>query len=232
VNALPRLSKKRVAWNKGLTKETGTRVSKYTSSMADTKRLQGESGEVVPWNKGLTKEINESVAKNSLGVKLTRKQRFQEGIIKTWNKGLTKETDPRVKKNAESLLRSYVEGRVTSKSYKTYKRGYREDLGHYVRSSWEANYARLLKFLGTEYEYEKHRFVLNKSDGEVTTYLPDFYLPELTRFIEIKGYWRIGNKEKIELFRKCFPEIELFVIELAEYTRILSKFSKLVENWE
>lgn len=46
------------------------------------------------------------------------------------------------------------------------KSGFRKDLGHSVRSSWEANVCRILNKYNIVYEYEKHTFKLK--DG--TTY--------------------------------------------------------------
>ena len=65
------------------------------------------------------------------------------------------------------------------------KGGFRADLGHYVRSSWEADYARVLVYLGQPYEYESRTFVLTRSDGSTLTYTPDFYLPDRDEFIEV-----------------------------------------------
>ena len=44
----------------------------------------------------------------------------------------------------------------------TYKSGIRADLGFYVRSSWEANFARLLLYLGILFKYEPKRFLLKE----------------------------------------------------------------------
>ena len=42
------------------------------------------------------------------------------------------------------------------------KSGFRKDLGHSVRSSWEANFSRILKYMKINYEYEKYTFKLKK----------------------------------------------------------------------
>lgn len=117
--------------------------------------------------------------------------------------------------------------------YKRSRNGYREDLGHYVRSSWEANFARLLSFLGTEYEYEPRRFMMKDASNElVASYLPDFYLVGLARYVELKGYWASGARRKVLLFQEAYPDIELDIIEELDYKRLEDKFSNLVPNWE
>jgi len=114
-----------------------------------------------------------------------------------------------------------------------FKSGYREDLGYYVRSSWEANFARLLMFLGVDFEYEPKRFVMKDEEGRVVaTYLPDFFLTDLNRYVELKGRWDDFAREKVELFRRIYPSVILDVVESADYRRLESKFSGLIPNWE
>lgn len=97
--------------------------------------------------------------------------------------------------------------KVRSKIYTYGKRGFREDIGHYVRSSWEADFARLWKYLKAPYEYEKHRFDLD----EFGKYTPDFYLPESNRYYEVKGRMDmefIENRLK-RLYEKYSIEINM-----------------------
>lgn len=55
--------------------------------------------------------------------------------------------------------------------------------GYRFRSRLEARWAVFFDALGIEYEYEKEGYDL----GELGWYLPDFWLPKLEMFIEIKG---------------------------------------------
>lgn len=59
-------------------------------------------------------------------------------------------------------------------------RGYH---GVQFRSSLEANWAATLDSLNIEWEYEPKTFTLPSGEG----YLPDFYLPKLGTWIEVKG---------------------------------------------
>lgn len=112
---------------------------------------------------------------------------------------------------------------------KTYtKGGFRKDLGHYVRSSWEANYARILKYEGKEYKYEPTTFDLEKG----LTYTPDFYITKIGEFFEIKGWFRERDKKKINLFRQKYPYINLHVIEKQKYKELKKKYMPLISNWE
>lgn len=110
------------------------------------------------------------------------------------------------------------------------KAGIREDLGFYVRSGFEANYARILKYTGVLSEYEKHTFTLK--DGR--TYTPDFYLPETQEYVEIKGYYTEANKEKFAQFKRDFPEvkIQLLLEDSWEWKKLRGKYKPLIPAWE
>jgi hypothetical protein len=75
------------------------------------------------------------------------------------------------------------------------KGGFREDLGLYVRSAWEANWARYLTWLVSlgeirkwEYEPETFEFPIRKGSR---FYTPDFRVvnrDETVEYHEVKGY--------------------------------------------
>lgn len=66
--------------------------------------------------------------------------------------------------------------------------GFREGIPHYCRSTFEANFARILLKEGIRYEYEPRVFKLDSG-----RYCPDFYLHDtfrgLSGWVELKG-WR------------------------------------------
>jgi len=103
--------------------------------------------------------------------------------------------------------------------------GFREDLGFYVRSTWEANFARSLKFQGIQFEYEPTSFTL--SNGK--TYTPDFRVGEV--FYEIKGYLTDTAKSKLELFRIEYPDVIVQIIGPVEYNELYITHANLT-NWE
>jgi len=71
------------------------------------------------------------------------------------------------------------------KSIQTYFRGYK------FRSRLEARWAVYFDALGIEWEYEPEGFDL----GDAGWYLPDFYLPELDAWIEIKP--KNGDRKEV-----------------------------------
>jgi hypothetical protein len=64
--------------------------------------------------------------------------------------------------------------------------------GHRFRSRVEARWAVFLDEAGISYEYEKEGFVLE--DG--TKYLPDFWLPDIGMWLEIKGGTATEDEDK------------------------------------
>ena len=77
-----------------------------------------------------------------------------------------------------------------------------------MRSSWEVAYAKFLDSHGWEWQYEPKAFDLGDS-----TYTPDFYLPLMDAYVEIKGYLTRANKFKIDRFRELYPNVGWKLLE-------------------
>lgn len=88
---------------------------------------------------------------------------------------------------------------------------------NHFRSSYEANFAKWLDLSGIKWEYEQKRFLVVLNSKE-TKYIPDFYLSEFDCYIEVKGYWYHRSKQKMEQFRKQYPDIN---IEIFDQPRLL-----------
>lgn len=120
------------------------------------------------------------------------------------------------------------------------KGGTREDLGIYVRSSWEANYARYLKFLKAreqilDWEYEPKVFEFHAIKRGVRSYVPDFRVTELGGSIvwhEVKGYMDDKSKTKLNRMAKFYPEEKVIVIGSKEMREIKNKLAALIPLWE
>lgn len=91
----------------------------------------------------------------------------------------------------------------------------------YVKSTWEAAYAQYLDDNNIEWKYEYKCF-----DMDNTTYTPDFYISGEDRYVEVKGWWRNGGKEKYEKFCKMYPQIKVEVLRMAELKKIGIKFNR------
>ena len=79
--------------------------------------------------------------------------------------------------------------------------------GFYFRSSYETKVAKYLDENNIEWDYETIAFKLNNG----TTYRPDFYLIKEDKWIEVKGYWYENKKEKFNLFKQLYPNINIEV---------------------
>ena len=123
---------------------------------------------------------------------------------------------------------------TTSNSYSRCKGGTREDLKQYFRSAWEANIARVLNYLHIEWEYEYKRFNFENEAEGILSYQPDFYLPTINKWIEVKGWMDDISKKRLELFKKYYPKENenLYLIDEIIYKDIEKKYSSLIENWE
>lgn len=138
--------------------------------------------------------------------------------------------------------------------YSDGKIGKRSDLeNQFFRSSWEANYARYLNFMGIEWKYEPEEFEFEKIKRGTRFYTPDFYLPEKNQWIEVKGWFRDKDKIKLKRFKKYYPDefsklvllIEkkyegkqakvahkLEIKSIQSYREIKNKVSGLIDSWE
>jgi hypothetical protein len=77
-----------------------------------------------------------------------------------------------------------------------------------LRSSYEVAFAKYLDSKDVYWEYEPKTFKL--SSGK--RYTPDFRIPEWNQTIEIKGRLKGDAKEKIDAFRKEFPDQNLILL--------------------
>jgi hypothetical protein len=111
-------------------------------------------------------------------------------------------------KNAIRVKLREIDGKpVKSSQRKTVSRiGKRKDLGIAVRSGWEANILRYLKFVQSIWEYEPRVFFFHEIKHGTTSYTPDIYLPEQDIWVEVKGYLKPSDKTRIRRFKKYYPE--------------------------
>lgn len=98
-------------------------------------------------------------------------------------------------------------------------------------SKWEVGTARYLDSIGVIWEYNDRGYIL--SDGRY--YYPDFFVYEndlLIRVIEVKGYFREGNRQKFDMFLKEYPTvpIELWQRDKLTELKIIDASGYLIEQ--
>lgn len=121
------------------------------------------------------------------------------------------------------------------------KMGKRADLGLFVRSSWEANYARYLNWLVEHkqihrWEYEPDTFWFEGIKRGCVSYLPDFKIWEkkdsIPYFVEVKGYMDQRSQTKLKRMKKYYPHVKIILIQRGEYAKLCKQFKGLISNWE
>jgi hypothetical protein len=125
----------------------------------------------------------------------------------SWNAGHTKETHPGLRKISNSLI-----GRVPqqNKTIWLYRNG---PICIPMKSSFELMFARWCDERKIEWRYEPCWFNIGKGDWRGVSYTPDFYLPALDIYIEVKGYFSEENQRKMQAFYKQFPDIKLYLLK-------------------
>jgi DNA polymerase III alpha subunit len=183
----------------------------------------------VPWNLGLTAET----ASHTLWIQNLKKYNdTQKGVSLDQRIGVERARELRARMSERFSGKGNPMYGRPPKSTKTYtKAGYREDLGHYVRSSWEADVARVFRLLKLDYLYEPKTFELTRANGTTVTYTPDFYVPSEKKYYEVKGWLDAASEEKIRLFHEQFPDEELILIDKTRFAELQLEFSDLVQ-WE
>lgn len=167
---------------------------------------------------------------------------YSEGTRKgkTWNKGLTKESDERVRKSCEKISFS----RVGSKNYWFGKKlpvemkkkiseahvKYMENGGAYhckwykisngereisVQGTWEKKFAEYLNRNKIKWDrfsmpYDNHR-----------RYTPDFYLPEYDVYIEVKGFMKERDINKMKKFLIDNPHCDIRLFDSKKLLKTL-----------
>lgn len=125
---------------------------------------------------------------------------------KSWNAGHTKATHTGLQKISDSLT-----GKVPT--YNFGKWVYHNHPTHVVmKSSYELLFARWCDERKIEWKYEPRWFNIGKGDWHGVSYTPDFYLPKLGVYVEVKGFFSEENQRKMQAFYKQFPEVQLFLL--------------------
>lgn len=119
------------------------------------------------------------------------------------------------------------------------KGGYREDLKLYVRSAWEANYARYLNWLQqtgniASWEYEPCEFEFTKIKRGTRFYKPDFKVTDnngSVEYHEVKGYMDSTSRTKLKRMAKYYPEVVVIVVDRDGY-RAIARQMRGLPGWE
>lgn len=120
------------------------------------------------------------------------------------------------------------------------KGGKRKDIGIFVRSAWEANYARYLNWLVAHgqiksWEYEPDVFYFEGIKRGTRSYLPDFKVENndgSIEYHEVKGWMDKQSQTKLKRMKKYHPSVKVVLVDKPVYNGIAKSVSRLVANWE
>jgi len=118
--------------------------------------------------------------------------------------------------------------------------GVRADIGIYVRSGWEANYARYLNFLKTagdiiDWKFEPKTFEFEGIKRGSRFYTPDFLVTwknGRSEYHEVKGYMDQRSATKLKRMKKYHPEVVVVLIDSKHYRGIAKSMRGLIPHWE
>jgi hypothetical protein len=123
------------------------------------------------------------------------------------------------------------------------QRGFREDLGFHCDSKVEANFARILKYLGKDFQpYGVSRKKISiqdlgykdENDGHILREMrPDFYLPKEKTFVEVKGGWSsVTSNDRKKLAGALLKGIKIVEICGITYEILEKEFKSKIREWE
>lgn len=155
--------------------------------------------------------------------------------------GLTRQDRPHSAESVMKGMRSEARfnGTKNGRGSSTHG-GRREDLGIYVRSTWEANYARYLKWLVSRgditcWEYEPEPFAFPKIKRGTRFYIPDFRVTNpdgSVEYHEVKGYMTPRAATALKRMARYYPMVKIVLIDGPAYKEIRAKLGRLIPNWE
>lgn len=127
-------------------------------------------------------------------------------------------------------------GKIKLGGYSRCKGGMRADLGHYVRSGWEADVCRIFKHHKKKYDYESFTVLLDDNGQDLywTIDLVDVQHFMSDGLVEIKGWWDEKSKKKLSLLRLQYPDLynKLTIVDRVKMIEFIQKYSSVIKNWE
>ena len=177
----------------------------------------------------VTEKINEVFGTRRLKSNVCRKARE-----------LNLGTEQKRKSTLEVKVKNSISKRLVNSRGGNSISGMREDIGIFVRSSWEANYARYLNLMianGSieDWEYEKTRFGFDGVKRGPYFYIPDFkiiFKDGSHEWHEVKGYMDSKGRSKIKRMAKFYPDEKVVVIDKTVYGPITVEFAHKIPTWE
>jgi len=182
----------------------GLKVNKFGQHLAMLSKSCDKHREVLT---SLEDEAVELFGSNLTSVQISEKVGIsKDRILKLWHKVFS---DEEIRNRGERIRISKISGKNHYFNVKgiTWSNLGREtylydEIG--FRSTWEVNLAQYLDNIGVDWEYECSSFQYVDMFGVSRAYWPDFYIPHLRTFIEVKGFLSDKDAYKIKAVVKRY----------------------------
>lgn len=162
-----------------------------------------------PWNKGLTAATDQRIDKSA---KL-QSARYASGEIKAWQRGLTKETSASIAKQALRASRTIEEKIRKGSWHNSFARSKKQTYkGESFDGMWEVKLATWFDDQGISWRRNKESF--SYEFDKPRRYTPDFFLPDVGCFVEVKGWTTEKDIAKWSQFPKDKQLLILTGVEL------------------
>jgi hypothetical protein len=246
-----RLNKNSEFYKEFQKRAANSKIGKKRPEQAKVMKTLHKSGKLKR-NAKSNKKIGESIKKlweeeghprGMLGKKHSDKTKkaISKASKKRWNDPDFILKSEEYKQRKSNYMTERIKNGEMRSRYSRGKQGKRSDLKDlYVRSGWEANYARYLNWLkgrGEIYnwKYEADTFWFEDIKRGVRSYTPDFKIWE-TRdsepyYVEVKGWMDEKSRTKLKRMAKYYPNVRVDLFDAEQY-KALKQFSRLIPNWE
>lgn len=183
-------------WPKGFQQSAESRA-KQGASLSATLRANPElRARIAPWGRVLSVETRAKIAAAHVGMKRTAESRAKQSASR-------KALGIRWSDERKAAMAARFKGRPSPFPN---RRFYYKDIP--FRSSYEMRVAKALDALGIAWEFETRRFDLSDSK----TYMPDFYLPEMDEYIEVKGYYGPKSATTMSRMFEAHPGVAIAIL--------------------
>ena len=89
-----------------------------------------------------------------------------------------------------------------SNKYRRIMRHTQEYKGVLYDSSWEVEFAKRLEELGIDFERPKIPIEYKDAENNTHNYFPDFYIPKISKFAELKNPYLFNNDPKVQILKE------------------------------
>jgi hypothetical protein len=136
----------------------------------------------IPWNKGLTKKDDNRIENAS--------QKAQASLITYYQINGSRQHTPEAKQKISNDMKARYASGWETVCGRAKKYDYLSPIAGKIKvdGTWELTTAQILDKIGIQWVRNKKRFDYIHLNGNEATYLPDFYLPGIDTYLEIKGF--------------------------------------------